>query len=259
MKKTIMIIAAMMAAITAMAESRFYINDFSIAQSGTVEVQMILENTYELSAIQADIYLPEGLMVEMDDDEYIFDLTDRKARNHTVSSTLLSNGAIRVLISSPTSKTFSDNSGAIVTFNLTADENLAKDCVIHIKNIIASDAKGELYYIDDSNCNVHISTSAPSVTLNKRMAKLEVGETMRLSAEVDDLPVTWRSGDVNIASVDAQGEVKALYPGMVEIFAEADGVSTSCALFVFIDGDVNNDRKVDVGDVNTILTKILAK
>lgn len=152
----------MMTTVAALADTKFYIPDFSIAPGGTVEVEMMLDNTDELSAIQADIYLPEGLTIEQEDGEYIFDLTDRKARNHTVSSTLLSDGGIRILVSSQTSKTFSGNSGALVVFNLTAAEGLAGgDRVIALKNIIASDADSHLTYPADASCTVTVTGEAP--------------------------------------------------------------------------------------------------
>ena len=110
----------MVAALSATANDTFYINDFNINPGETKEVEIMLDNETVFTALQADIYLPEGLTIEQEDGDYLFDLTDRKGRNHTISSTLLSSGAIRILIASQTLKTFSGNSGALVVFNIIA-------------------------------------------------------------------------------------------------------------------------------------------
>ena len=130
----------MVVALSAMAQDRFYIEDFTITPGETMEVAILLDNVTVFSAIQADIYLPEGLSIDKEDGEYIFDLTSRKARNHTASSALLSSGAIRLLIASQTSRTFSGNSGALVTFQLTASSDFQGPKTIVMNNIIASEA-----------------------------------------------------------------------------------------------------------------------
>ena len=99
----------LLAALSAEAVDTFYINDFSINPGETKQVEINLDNELSYTALQADIYLPEGLTIEQEDGDYMFFLTDRKGRDHTISSTMLSSGAIRILISSQTLKTFNGN------------------------------------------------------------------------------------------------------------------------------------------------------
>ena len=139
MKRIISIVLCVTALLGATAQDRFYINDFNIEAGETKQVEIMLDNAITYTALQADIILPEGLSIEQEDGEYIFDLTDRKARNHTISSTTLSNGAIRILIASQTLKVFSGNSGALVTFNIIASEAFSGYGVIEINNILASE------------------------------------------------------------------------------------------------------------------------
>ncbi|MBR5101660.1 MAG: hypothetical protein IK092_00870, partial [Muribaculaceae bacterium] len=76
MKKIIMMTLCLMTVLGIKAQDSFYINDFSIEAGETKEVEIILDNAMVFTALQADIFLPEGLSVEQDDGDYLFDLTD---------------------------------------------------------------------------------------------------------------------------------------------------------------------------------------
>ena len=79
---------------------------------------------------------------------------------------------------------------------------------------------------------------AVNVELSPLEAALEVGETLRLTADVipayaDDLSVAWRSTDEAVAIVDAGGAVRAVGPGACEIVAAcAGGHEDRCAVTV---------------------------
>ena len=247
----------MTAALVTAAQDRFYILDFSIAPGETKQVEIMLDNATAFTALQADIYLPEGLAIEQENGEYLFDLTDRKARNHTISSTLLESGAIRILIASQTLKEFSGSIGALVTFNLIADASLSNDQkVIEMKKILASEADRTEHSLPDATCRVTIgSGETPALTLNKRMAKLEPGEILQLSVTSGGAgQVTWTSEDPSVATVSASGKVTAVKSGLVGITATAaNGGTAWCAIFVYQRGDVNTDGEISVADVTNLV------
>lgn len=264
MKKVLVFIACWAVAMGAMAQDRFYIEDFNIEPGETKTVEILLDNVTTLSAIQADIFLPEGLTIDQEDGDYIFDLTDRKARNHTVSAALVSNGAIRILIASQTSKTFSGNSGALVTFPLTAASDFNGPETIVMNNIIASEADMTQHNLPDATCTVNGNGSTEptteALTLNTKMAKLQPGETLQLAVTTQNAgAVTWSSEDENVATVDANGLVTAVEPGMVAInVVAANGASTWCAIWCNLSGDVNEDGKRSIADVTTLINMLLS-
>ena len=86
----------------------------------TRTVEILLDNETAYTAFQCDLYLPDGLTVDQDDGDYIFDLTPRKARDHSIASQPQSSGAIRVISYSPHINAYSGNSGALVTCSVTA-------------------------------------------------------------------------------------------------------------------------------------------
>ena len=245
------------------AQDRFYIENFNIEPGETKTVEIQLDNVTTFSAIQADIFLPEGLTIDQEDGDYIFDLTDRKARNHTVSAALVSNGAIRILIASQTSKTFSGNSGALVTFSLTAASDFCGPDTIVMNNIIASEADMAQHDLPDVNCVVNGNNSeqptTQALTLNTKMAKLKPGQTLQLAVITENAgTITWTSEDNSVATVDANGQVTALKTGMVAINAvAANGASTWCAVWCYRPGDVNEDTTIDIDDVTTLINLIL--
>lgn len=251
---------AMMAAMAALAENRFYIPDFGIVAGQTATVEMMLDNDVELSALQADITMPDGLAVAMDGDEYVFDLTDRKARNHAISSTLLGSGAIRILVGSQTSKTFTGNSGALVTMEVIAAEDFAGGDIV-MRNITVSEADGTMHDLAEETCHVTREEYVPEpLTLDTRLVKLNVGETLQLTVTPSDAAVTWSSSNTSAVTVDASGKMTAVGNGLAEVTATAaDGSTATCGVFSELFGDLNGDNDIDVGDVNTVLNIILTK
>ncbi len=81
-----------------------------------------------------------------------------------------------------------------------------------------------------------------SITLDKKLLVLDKGKTGKLTATitpatVKDKTVTWSSSDTNVATVDANGNVKAVNSGSAVITAKAvSGMTADCEVRVnFID------------------------
>ena len=117
-----------------------------------------MDNESSITALQCDIYLPEGISIATDDGDYLIDLVPaRKATNHTVSTNDLPNGAIRLFITSATSKPFKGNSGDLFILNLIVDENAESgEYSIDLRNVILSDTEAHPYYAPDLNVPVTV-------------------------------------------------------------------------------------------------------
>ncbi len=70
------------------------------------------------------------------------------------------------------------------------------------------------------------------VDLNRKAVTLRQYDTEQLSVNMISTGVTWYSGSPNIASVDANGLVKAKMPGVTIIYANVDGVKLGCKVTV---------------------------
>ena len=117
-----------------------------------------MDNESSITALQCDIYLPEGVSIATEDGDYLIDLVPaRKATNHTVSTNDLPNGAIRLFITSATSKPFKGNSGDVFILNLVVDGDAESgEYSLDLRNIILSDTEAHPYYVPDLNVPVTI-------------------------------------------------------------------------------------------------------
>ncbi len=94
-------------------------------------------------------------------------------------------------------------------------------------------AEHPVFSWDEVNAYVEVS----DVTLDMSEVDLTTGETLKIKVEVTpgdatNPSVTWMSSDPSVATVDANGVVTALKPGIVTITATADGVTAECVITV---------------------------
>ena len=136
------------------ATDRFYISGFAISPGETRTVSILLDNEMAYTAFQCDLYMPEGLTVEQEDGDYIFDLTSRKGRDHNIASQVQVDGPIRVMSYSPSIKAYSGNDGALVNFNVTASRDFTGHATIQLKNILFTTTAGSEVAFGDEECTV---------------------------------------------------------------------------------------------------------
>ncbi len=154
MRKLFVLIIISLAAMTMNANDRLYINDFNINAGESKTIEVLLNNDTAYCALQTDIVLPQGLSIAVDDDEYIVDLTNRKGRDHVVSTNMLGDGSIRVFVSSQGSNSFSGNSGAILTIEITASSSFTKGNVT-IKNSVLVEEDGTRHQLANEIAKVN--------------------------------------------------------------------------------------------------------
>ena len=226
--------------LNAKAENRFYIDDFIMYTGETKELAINLTNDVAFTGFQADLYLPNGLEVVQEDGDYIFDLTDRKGSDHSISTERQDNGVIRLLCYSLKLKEFSGTSGALVKFSVKASDDFRGDFQINIKDITFSQKDLTEYNFTSSVTNIVGKTLAKSITIDKPAVSLKATETAALVATVlpettTDKAVTWKSSNEAVATVDANGVVTAIAVGEANITAtttDGTNLSASCKVTV---------------------------
>lgn len=120
-------------ALCAAATDRLYIEDYILEAGDTCIVSILLDNESAYTAFQTDLYLPEGLSVAKEDDDYTFELTSRKSSDHIIMGQDRPNGSIRIMSYSMQVNPYSGNSGALVTFRVTASDDFTGGAV-ELKN-----------------------------------------------------------------------------------------------------------------------------
>ena len=205
------------AVLCAAATDRFYIEDFTIAPGETQTVSIMLDNEAIYTAFQTDIYMPAGLTVEMEDGDYIFDLTDRKSRNHMIASQPQADGAIRVISYSNSINPFSGNSGALVTFNVSAATDFTGPATIALRNTLFTTIAGVEIPFGSENCTVTV----PSV-----------GKKGDVNGD----------GDVNVSDVTA----------LIDYLLNGNASNIQLC-----NADINTDGSVNISDVTTLIDRLL--
>ena len=147
---------AAVVAFNAAAINRLYLPDFVISPGETMQVALIMENDEQVTAIQTDLILPEGLTIVQEDDEYLFDLTNRAASDHTIISKLRQDGAIRMVSFSIGVKPYKGNDGAVVVINLKAADDFVGPATIELKNSIIADLEGQEFFLAGDSCEVQL-------------------------------------------------------------------------------------------------------
>lgn len=117
-------------------DDRLFIDDFTIVPGGTRKIAINLTNAIPYSALQFDLKLPAGLSVYAEEDEYVFELSERKHRSHIIMSALQEDESIRVLAYSSSSKDFIGNSGAVIYLTIVADSSFIGTQSVKLENII---------------------------------------------------------------------------------------------------------------------------
>ena len=110
---------------SAMATVKFSIVDLSIAAGETKEVAVNMENDEAVTSVQFNLQLPTGLTVVANS----FKAADRFG-GYTVFGDQLSDGSIRVSALCPNLEGVAAGNGTIVTFQVTASDELASDATI---------------------------------------------------------------------------------------------------------------------------------
>lgn len=145
------IIMVVAATLGAAATDLFHIEDFQINPGQTAQVEILLDNEVQYTAFQTDLYLPEGLAL----DKQSVALTDRKV-DHNIATSVLADGGIRLMSYSMTLKPYGGNSGALVTFQVTASETLTGPVVIELKNTRFTTLQGREVPFENTSCTVSV-------------------------------------------------------------------------------------------------------
>jgi len=162
-KKNIILILAALISISTAARDRLYIENFQIQVGETYRMPLLLENDTVYSTFQTDLYLPEGLEVELDEGEYIVDLTGRATNNHVVSTYQQADGAIRIFVTSQNVRPFSGNSGAIVIVEIHALPSFSGTKQVSLRGTVFVEENGRRHDFEDCTA---FASSGGSQTVN---------------------------------------------------------------------------------------------
>lgn len=204
-----------------------------------------MNNTKEITGVQCDIYLPEGMTFAKDEDGYY--MAELSTERTTASKTnifdavLQSDGALRILASSTKSAAFSGNSGEVATIVINVSEDMADgDYPIVIKSIELSDKNGNNYSVSRVKSTVTVASYQPGDVNSD--GKVNVADITVIANHILNLPNNTfveaaadlnGDGKVNVADITClanlilYGNITGEAAGAIALYQETPVISVS--------------------------------
>ncbi len=148
--------------VTTFANVVFFEN--SEANTGQqVTLSLKMNNEIAPTGFQCDVYLPEGVTVAKDADDFnLINLSTKrttKQKTNYFDSAEQPDGAIRIMCSSTKNYTFSGNDGEVATITLNVSDEMEEgEYPLILKNIVISDANSKSYTVDYVKSTLTISS-----------------------------------------------------------------------------------------------------
>ena len=133
MQCSLMLMLFMVQSVAASAETKLYMENFSIANGDIKEVALLLDNDKEATVLQAKIDLPAGL-------EYVKESVAKTSRVKGRAATVQASEETGQLVIVETDGTITAGEGAVITFQVKRTDAIDGDFDLKISDIVVSDA-----------------------------------------------------------------------------------------------------------------------
>ena len=167
-KNHILLLAAFMCG-TAWAEDNnsFYFTDAAIKPGETTNIELCMRNSAtDLTCVEAEIQLPEGLSVVCDEEgKPIATLHANRVAGHEILTNVLDNGNLKLLVCSVSGNLIGGEEGPLLSFCVQADEVAPKgECVVKtVGESLLVNSEAEAFYSVGVAGNVLITDDVTAI------------------------------------------------------------------------------------------------
>ena len=121
-----------------------------IVPGETADLNVTFSSDVTPAGWQMYLYLPTGITIAEEDDDYLIELSNAHHKKHVVDVTEVSDGSMMLVVSGGT-KTYEMNAteGDLCTITLKADANFRGSATAEVKKIAIADKTGKQYDMDD--------------------------------------------------------------------------------------------------------------
>ena len=193
--------------------------DIEVPNDADFVLPVLMKNKADITAIQADLYLPKGFSIAQDTDgEWMVDVGSRTTlKKHSISCEPQADGSFRIVCGSQKNALFSGNEGEVFNVTIHVDKTVTDgDYTIKLRNIALATPTSDMYTSDYVQGKVTI--------------------------------FSYKLGDVNNdKSIDV-----ADLPALVAFILNANTEG-----FIFKSADLNEDGKIMVDDYVSLVNMIL--
>lgn len=175
------------------------VGDTACYQGDTIVIPIAMTNRDNIISFQTDIFLPDGLEMLQEEGEYLVEPSDRMTRNHSIISSDISSGAIRVMCYSSNYKPFEGNSGDDLFYITVKVANKAEgDYTIALRNTLFTNNDFEEKTGPDVFANVNVKAYMMGDTNNSGTVTVtDVVVTSQYVLEQNPQPFVFLAADVN--------------------------------------------------------------
>lgn len=139
-------------------------------------------------------------------------------------------------------------------------------CVLHVPKGTKALYQQAEQWKEFANIDDSLEAASDSwIEVNKTDAMMKVGDELQLTSTTHPAgqQVSWSSSDNAVATVDANGMVKAVAAGNATITAKCGELTATCAVTVVeasrsVVGDASGDGDIDISDVNAVINRMLS-
>ena len=168
-----------------------------------------LENMHQITGLQMDLYLPEGMTVARNSrGRMMVSCTERMDGSYSLSCQAMEGGFVRIAGFSPDNDAFTGSDGDILNVTIDIDESMPiGEYTIQLKDIVLSDVDNNEYRPGNAEATVKVlyalgdADGSGTVNINdvvcivNHILSRETGTFHEMAADVDD------SGSININDV----------------------------------------------------------
>ena len=169
MKKLHILLLAALACGTARAETdnTFYFTDAVVAPGETTNIELCLKNSQaDLTCLEAEIQLPEGLSVVCDEDgSPVTTLYRNRTPEHDILTNVLASGNFKLLVSSIDGKPIGDGNGPLLSFRVQASPMTSSgECTVEtVGETLLVTTQAQPYYCIGVTGNVLVTDDPTSI------------------------------------------------------------------------------------------------
>ena len=164
-------------------DNTLYIENVTVEKGTQVTLSLKMKNNVSVTGFQCNLYFPEGITVEKDEDDYpLIELSTERttAKNTNIFEAVeQADGSIMILANSTKSKSFTGTDGEVATITLNIWQNVSSgDHVASIKGIALSDVTGVSHDASDVNFTITVKTDEEPVEITANSYTIKYGDNL---------------------------------------------------------------------------------
>jgi len=148
-------------------DNSFYFTDAAVKPGETTNIELCMRNAEtDLTCLEAEIRLPEGLSVVCDEEgNPVLTLYCNRTVGHEVLANLLEGGNLKLLVSSIDGNLFEGEEGPLLSFCVQAAEKAPTgECIVEtVGESLLVNSQAEAYYSTGVKGNVLVTDDATSI------------------------------------------------------------------------------------------------